>query len=476
MKDYVLITIRTDDMVWIVLCLHWGIGTKDMPGLGNLFCLHQDWSRGWIMSRKVLSQPGLEWQTNHNRGSFGFSRNGMGVRTNYKGKYFIGVFSLCKGEILPYKGYWNSVFGKVVEGNNYVKRKKEGRSKVARKETPRVGWPGTGQSEDFIGGQKANHRMLFRWQNNSSGSSPVEIITLQFKRRGACPNPPGSSFWLLFNSSSCRRILIITSRESYIINNIVTFSSLTRIKLVSGKVTIHHKLSGQSRHLTGKPLLWRGALGRLFYFKFWDVFFMIFKGFYYFYNRGKASKMTINRKTQRVLQAGVFKVPSGAKYWVTGNCPYTKGPEFTWISLDGCTLVGITEGERDTLLSLLRGLWEELMELVRFVGLYWHSVECLPHAVACCTMLPWNILGASKGPLGFIFNLVLFRKKHVELLWKVLQVSGVVRDTCKLLYFESSFHPSLFLVMIKVVKGQSYVYIVLGSEPRLIYTYISLVQ
>ena len=98
-----------------------GIGTKDMPRLGDLlwsqpgleqgmehtgklfvstrigkedraswdtFCLNQDWNRGPTMTGKL----------------FVLTRIGTEVRRNHKGKYFIRVFNLCKGGILPYKG------------------------------------------------------------------------------------------------------------------------------------------------------------------------------------------------------------------------------------------------------------------------------------------------------------------------------------------------------------------------------------
>ena len=76
-----------------------GIGTKDIPRLGDLL-----WSR-----------PGSEQRTEHNGKLFVSTRIGTEdlpqptrigteVRRNYKGKYFIRVFNLCKGGILPYKG------------------------------------------------------------------------------------------------------------------------------------------------------------------------------------------------------------------------------------------------------------------------------------------------------------------------------------------------------------------------------------
>jgi len=44
----------------------------------------------------------------------------------------------------------------------------------------------------------------------------------------------------------------------------------------------------------------------------------IFKGFVDFNNKRNGQKIAKSRKTQRGLQAGVFKVPSGVKTWVTG--------------------------------------------------------------------------------------------------------------------------------------------------------------
>ena len=65
-----------------------GIGTKDMPRLGDL----------------LWSQPGLEQQMDHDWETLVSTRIGTEVRRNYKGKYFIRVFNFCKGGILPYKG------------------------------------------------------------------------------------------------------------------------------------------------------------------------------------------------------------------------------------------------------------------------------------------------------------------------------------------------------------------------------------
>ena len=79
------------------------IGAADGSRLGN-FGLNQDWNRGQsILGNFCLDQ---DW----NRGPtttgklFVSTRIGTEVRRNYKGKYFIRVFNLCKGGILPYKG------------------------------------------------------------------------------------------------------------------------------------------------------------------------------------------------------------------------------------------------------------------------------------------------------------------------------------------------------------------------------------
>ena len=43
---------------------------------------------------------------------FVLTRDGMEVSSNYKGKYFVRVFNLCKGGILPYKGIGIQYFEK----------------------------------------------------------------------------------------------------------------------------------------------------------------------------------------------------------------------------------------------------------------------------------------------------------------------------------------------------------------------------
>ncbi|KNZ60932.1 hypothetical protein VP01_147g4 [Puccinia sorghi] len=175
--------------------------------------------------------------------------------------------------------------------------------------------------------------------------------------------------------------------------------------------------------------------------------------FIIFYNREKVSKDDKNRKTQRGLQAGVLKVPSGAKAWVTGvlprgdlkdkrgtgimicynSCkiyPCTKGPD-GWNGYGklkaGMSWGKLQEGERSSLLRLFRGLWDILMELVVNSGFVapcglLHAV--LSHAVACHTMCLVTYSGFVLFLLRLIEqfgrfqgSLVLFELKHVELLW-----------------------------------------------------------
>ena len=79
------------------------IGTADGSRLGN-FGLNQDWNRG----RAYWETFGLNQDWNGGPTTTGklfvSTRIGTEVRRNYKGKYFIRVFNLCKGGILPYKG------------------------------------------------------------------------------------------------------------------------------------------------------------------------------------------------------------------------------------------------------------------------------------------------------------------------------------------------------------------------------------
>ena len=60
MKHFVLIRIRTEDMVWLKVYDFIGIGTKDMPRLGDL----------------LWSQPGLEQGTEHTAKIFVSTRIG----------------------------------------------------------------------------------------------------------------------------------------------------------------------------------------------------------------------------------------------------------------------------------------------------------------------------------------------------------------------------------------------------------------
>ncbi|KNZ51816.1 hypothetical protein VP01_379g3 [Puccinia sorghi] len=132
-KDYVLIRIRTEDVVWIeVFCLHWD-WNKGCARSGENFGLNQDWNRGWARSGKLLVSTRIETEDGSCLGNFCLNqdwngglitagkpfvstRNGMEVRNNYK------VLKKWQREIIMW-------------------RKKEGRSKVAREaETLRVGW------------------------------------------------------------------------------------------------------------------------------------------------------------------------------------------------------------------------------------------------------------------------------------------------------------------------------------------------
>ena len=98
-----------------------GIGTKDMPRLGDLLWsqpgLEQQMDHDWetLVSTRIGTEDRAYWETfclnqDWNRGPtttgklFVSTRIGTEVRRNYKGKYFIRVFNLGKGGILPYKG------------------------------------------------------------------------------------------------------------------------------------------------------------------------------------------------------------------------------------------------------------------------------------------------------------------------------------------------------------------------------------
>ena len=95
-KEDVLVRIRTDDMVGVgELCLHWDWNGGDNT-TGKHFGLNQDWNGGPTRTGKP----------------FFLTRDGMEVSSNYKGKYFVRVFNLCKGGILPYKGIGIQYFEK----------------------------------------------------------------------------------------------------------------------------------------------------------------------------------------------------------------------------------------------------------------------------------------------------------------------------------------------------------------------------
>ena len=121
LKHFVLIRIRTEDMVWVEgLWLHWDwnqghakagwpfmvstrIGAADGSRLGN-FGLNQDWNRGQSILGNFLSWQDWNGGPTTTGKLFVSTRIGTEVRRNYKGNYFIRVFNLCKGGILPYKG------------------------------------------------------------------------------------------------------------------------------------------------------------------------------------------------------------------------------------------------------------------------------------------------------------------------------------------------------------------------------------
>ncbi|KNZ63189.1 hypothetical protein VP01_1175g1 [Puccinia sorghi] len=142
---------RHEDVVWIkVLCLNWDgnkvrarsgrlffstrIGTEDESFWVN-FYLNQDWNSGLTMNWKLLR------------------------------------FNLCKGGILPYKG-----IGKVVEGNNYLRRNKEGRSKVAREieKTWMNVWNGEAGTMDWLAWQWPSRRLHWRIQDSDGILAPLQ--------------------------------------------------------------------------------------------------------------------------------------------------------------------------------------------------------------------------------------------------------------------------------------------------------------
>ncbi|KNZ48425.1 hypothetical protein VP01_567g4 [Puccinia sorghi] len=127
------------------------MGTEEMVCMGILCQGHKRTWFGWKMDnvRETLLSTRI-----------------TEVRTNYEGKYFIRVFNL------------------LAEGNNHVRRKKEGRRKVTREaETPRVGhlalanqktplevrtWPITGCYLDGSDSDQSEHRIQIKYYKNPS--------------------------------------------------------------------------------------------------------------------------------------------------------------------------------------------------------------------------------------------------------------------------------------------------------------------
>ncbi|KNZ63040.1 hypothetical protein VP01_1193g3 [Puccinia sorghi] len=198
-----------------------------MDHVCEIFSLNQDWNGGPTTTGKP----------------FVSTRNGMEVTTNYKGKYFIRVFN----------------------ESNYVRRKKEGRSKGAREaETLRVRMgglvslalanpnSGTGQSQDSIGVPHpikpfhtnseepvliyrlvafcylSSNNFVFRVSSSVSPALRVSGISLS-----------SNNFWIRDSSSGSGRSLVVTSSKSHIIKNFITISSFTSITLVSGSIYSH---------------------------------------------------------------------------------------------------------------------------------------------------------------------------------------------------------------------------------------------
>ena len=81
-----------------------GLEKRTCQGWVTFYGLNQDWNSRQITTGKLWSQPGLEQRMEHTGKLFVLTRIGTEVRRNYKGKYFIRVFNLCKSGILPYKG------------------------------------------------------------------------------------------------------------------------------------------------------------------------------------------------------------------------------------------------------------------------------------------------------------------------------------------------------------------------------------
>ncbi|KNZ52013.1 hypothetical protein VP01_372g1 [Puccinia sorghi] len=157
--------------VWETLVLT-RIGTEDGLCLGN-FCLSQDWNGRLTTARKP----------------FASTRAGTKVRTNYK-------------------GYWNSVFGKVVEGNNYVRRKKGGKEQGGKRGRDPKSWMGV-------------------WTGEASSVDWLAWHIIRLHRRSET------------GQSECGIVLVVGIIQSNIITNFVTISSLTSIIVFSGSIYNH---------------------------------------------------------------------------------------------------------------------------------------------------------------------------------------------------------------------------------------------
>ncbi|KNZ59219.1 hypothetical protein VP01_1780g1 [Puccinia sorghi] len=110
------------------------------------------------------------------------------------------------------------------------------------------------------------------------------------------------------------------------------------------------------------------------------------------------------------------------------------------VFMDGLKLVRLDtgwnnwgQGERGSLLRLFRSLWEKLMEL----WLYFTRWLVTP-----CVWL--NLSGFVLFFLSLIEKFGCFQGSlHVRLLWRMLKVSEVDRDTSILLHFESTWHSNI---------------------------------
>ncbi|KNZ54154.1 uncharacterized protein VP01_3027g3 [Puccinia sorghi] len=184
LKYYVLIRIETEDVAWIGgVCLQWDlmewrkehiwetfvstrIGMEDLPGLGS-FCFDQEWKRG------------------------------------------------C----------WNSVFRKVVEGNNYVRGKNVRGRKVEREaETPIVVRMG-----GLVSLEVANYN-LFHW--------PIGILHWRHRLRGACPGLPVSS-WSFKQQFRLYGIINSIYNRNNSSSGLVTTISSSRVVVLSTKIRVY---------------------------------------------------------------------------------------------------------------------------------------------------------------------------------------------------------------------------------------------